>query len=283
MRTVGVLVNQDKPSADDTKQRLCHLLRQHGIAQVTATTEQLASDAITGQAFEGAELIFVLGGDGTLLGAARKLVDWKIPLLGINLGHLGFLSEADPGNLQETVRRVVNREYDLEQRLVLYTRVVRKDGDSGPDFVGINDVAIGKGSFARMVTVEVYVDDVLLDSYRGDGVLVSTPTGSTAYSLSCGGPIVVPYAKAILITPICPHTLVSRPCVIDSSQMIRMVVRGPQEDVGLTVDGQIGFPLAPGDEVTVGRSPVDVTLVKWRDREFFSVLRKKLRYGDQSV
>ncbi|KPV43265.1 NAD(+)/NADH kinase [Alicyclobacillus ferrooxydans] len=283
MRTVGVLVNQDKPGADDTKQRLCQLLSQHGFAQVTATTDELAADTVTGKAFQGAELIFVLGGDGTLLGAARKLVDFKVPLLGINLGHLGFLSEADPGNLQETVRRVVEREYDLEQRLALCTHVIRENGDSKPHFIGINDVAIGKGSFARMVTVEVYVDDVLLDSYRGDGVLVSTPTGSTAYSLSCGGPIVVPYAKAILITPICPHTLVSRPCVIDSSQTIRLVVRGPQDDVGLTVDGQVGFPLVAGDEVTVERSPVDVTLVKWRDREFFSVLRKKLRYGDQSV
>ncbi|QSO45867.1 NAD(+)/NADH kinase [Alicyclobacillus mengziensis] len=282
MRTVGVVVNREKPGADATLKRLCDLLSSEGVAVVTADTEQLATDEVTGDMFQTVELAFILGGDGTLLGAARKLAPWNVPLLGINLGHLGFLSEADPGNLHDTVRRVVQQDYDLEKRLVLTATVLRRD-EICASFLGINDVAIAKGSFARMVTVDVHVDDVWVDSFRGDGVLVSTPTGSTAYSLSCGGPIVVPHVQAILITPICPHTLVSRPCVIDSEQTIKLVVRAAHEDVGLTVDGQVGFPLLPDDVVTVGRSPVEVTLVKWRDREFFSVLRKKLRFADETV
>lgn len=282
MRTVGVVVNREKPGADATLKRLCDLLGGEGVAVVTADTEQIAANQVTGDMFQTVELAFILGGDGTLLGAARKLAPWNVPLLGINLGHLGFLSEADPGNLHDTVRRVVQQDYDLEKRLVLAATVSRRD-ETCASFLGINDVAIAKGSFARMVTVDVHVDDVWVDSFRGDGVLVSTPTGSTAYSLSCGGPIVVPHVQAILITPICPHTLVSRPCVIDSAQTIRLVVRAAHEDVGLTVDGQVGFPLLPDDVVTIGRSPVEVTLVKWRDREFFSVLRKKLRFADETV
>jgi NAD+ kinase len=281
MRTVGVVVNREKPGADATHHRLCNLLTDAGLAVVQADTESLAREEISKDFSDGLELAFVLGGDGTLLGAARKLAPSGVPLLGINLGHLGFLSEAEPGNLQETVRRVVEKEYDLETRIAL-SAVVNRQGEQCVKYLGMNDIAIAKGSFARMVTVDVYVDNVWVDSYRGDGVLVSTPTGSTAYSLSCGGPIVVPHAKVTLITPICPHTLVARPCVVDSNQTVRLVVRAAHEDIGLTVDGQLGFPLLPDDEVSVSRASTDVTLVKWRDREFFAVLRKKLRSGSET-
>lgn len=279
MRTVGVVVNRDKPGADATLERLSGLLETQGFSIVHADTEQLANNEIETTFFAGAELVFVLGGDGTLLGAARKMASSSIPLLGVNLGHLGFLSEADPGSLHDTVRRVVARDYDLETRIVLAAQVTRQS-ETQVSYLGINEIAMAKGSFARMVAVDVYVDGVWVDSYRGDGVLVSTPTGSTAYSLSCGGPIVVPHAKVILITPICPHSLVARPCVVDSGQTVRLAVRSAHEDIGLTVDGQLGFPLMPDDEVTISRAETDVTLVKWRDREFFSVLRKKLRSGE---
>lgn len=276
MRTVLVLVNPDKPRAEEVKNQLDNLLKQAGFRTICAYTgKDLHQDDWDYGDLSGVELAFVLGGDGTLLGVARQFAKSGIPLLGINVGHLGFLSEAEPATLEETVRRVFDREYDLESRLMLEATVVR-EGKSLNRLIGLNDAGIAKGSFARMVTVDAYVDDVYLDTYSGDGVIVSTPTGSTAYSLSCGGPIVIPHLQVILITPICPHTLFSRPCVIDDNQVVRFVVHATHDDLGLTVDGQVGVRLYPGDEVLVKKSSVQTTLVKWRDREFFAVLRQKL-------
>jgi NAD+ kinase len=283
VRRVALIVNRDKPQACEVVHRLRDLLAAEGItsccAWVGKDAPELGALAADG-GFNGVELAFVLGGDGTLLGVARQLAPFGVPLLGINVGHLGFLSEADPGDLEETVRRVVDREYDLEQRLMLEA-VVERDGVVTTRVIGLNDAGIAKGSFARMVRVDAYVDEVFVDSYSGDGVIVSTPTGSTGYSLSCGGPIVSPHLQVLLLTPICPHTLFSRPCVIDAMQEVRLVVDAAHEDIGLTVDGQVGVRLRPKDVVRVRRSNVQATLVKWRDREFFSVLRKKLRCAEE--
>lgn len=276
MRTVGLLVNQDKPKAREVKARLMHLLHEAGLRTVAAHTgKDLLVNADTFEPFMPAEIVFVLGGDGTLLGAARHLAPHGVPLLGINAGHLGFLSEAEPSNLEETVRRIVDKDYDLEARLMIEAEVVR-NGEVTDRLLGLNDAGIAKGSFARMVTVDAFVDNVFVDSYSGDGVIVSTPTGSTAYSLSCGGPIVIPHLQVMLITPICPHTLFSRPCVIDDLQEVRLVVHAAHDDLGLTVDGQVGVKLYSEDVVRVRKSSVQTTLVKWRDREFFDVLRRKL-------
>jgi NAD+ kinase len=276
VRTVALLVNRDKPKACEVKERLEAKLKAAGIATVCAETGKgSAEDIARYDKVRGVELAFVLGGDGTLLGVARHLAEWDIPLLGINVGHLGFLSEAEPTTIDETVRRVVERDYDLEERLMLEATVVRS-GQVIANIRGLNDAGIAKGSFARMVTVDVFVDEVFVNSYSGDGVIVSTPTGSTAYSLSCGGPIVVPHLQVMLITPICSHTLFARPCVIDNRQEVQFVVHATHEDLGLTVDGQVGVKLIPEDVVLVRKSSVHTTLVKWRDREFFKVLRQKL-------
>lgn len=283
LRTIALLLNPQKAGARALQERTRALLEQAHIRVVCGETgkgqddDQFPSEALLREV----EIAFVLGGDGTLLGVARRLAAMAVPLLGINVGHLGFLTESEPAKIDETVRRVIEREYELEQRLMLEACVVR-DGNVICEYVGLNDAGIGKGSFARMVTVDAYVDDVFLDTYSGDGVIVSTPTGSTAYSLSCGGPIVAPHLKVMLITPICPHTLFSRPCVIDDSQQIRLVVRATHEDLGLTVDGQTGIKLQPGDEVLVRKSAHVTTLVKWRDRDFFRVLRQKLHATGQA-
>lgn len=276
MRTVAILVNRDKPKACEVKERLEAQLNAAGIATVVAETGKGQVDDV--QRYEpvrGTELAFVLGGDGTLLAVARHLAEWGVPLLGINVGHLGFLTEAEPTTIDETVRRVVEGDYDLERRLMLEATVIRS-GNVITQLRGTNDAGIAKGSFARMVTLDVFVDEVFMDSYSGDGVIVSTPTGSTAYSLSCGGPIVVPHLQVMLITPICPHNLFARPCVIDNRQEVKLVVHAAHKDLGLTVDGQVGVKLVPDDIVMVRKSNVHTTLVKWRDREFFTVLRQKL-------
>jgi NAD+ kinase len=279
VRRVALVANQDKPKACEIVPQLRQLLAQHGITSDLIRIGKGAPDLnaqINKLDLGGTELAFVLGGDGTLLGVARKLAPLGVPLLGINVGHLGFLTEADPGDLEDAVRRIAQREYDLERRLMLEA-VLERDGREITRMMGLNDAGIAKGSFARMVRVDAYVDGVFVDSYSGDGVIVSTPTGSTGYSLSCGGPIVVPHLQVLLLTPICPHTLFSRPCVIDATQEVRLVVDAAHEDIGLTVDGQVGMRLLPGDVVRVRRAATETVLVKWRDREFFSVLRRKLR------
>lgn len=276
MRTVALVTNPSKPRACEIVERLENLLNDAQIQTIRADTNQslhLASDRLA--QLKSAELVFVLGGDGTMLGVARQVAELQIPLLGINVGHLGFLTQSELTDVEETVRRVVNREYEVESRLMLQADVIR-GGDTVTSFIGLNDAGVAKGSFGRMVTLDVFVDDVYLDTYRGDGVLVSTPTGSTAYSLSCGGPIVLPTLEVLLITPICPHTLFARPCVIDHHQVVRLVVQTTHDDIGLTVDGQVGVHLAPGDEVVIRKSNWPTYVVKWYDREFFSVLRTKL-------
>lgn len=203
----------------------------------------------------------------------------SIPLVGINVGHLGFLTESEPSQLDGAIRRIVSGEYHLEGRLMLEAFVYR-DRKEIARFTALNDAGIGKGSFARMVKLDVHVDDVYVDTYTGDGVIISTPTGSTAYSLSCGGPIVSPHLQVMLITPVCPHSLYSRPCVIDSSGVVRLTVHARHRDVALSVDGQQGMMLDDGDEILVRRAPYDATFVRWPDREFFDVLRNKL-HNDQ--
>lgn len=258
------------------------LLAAAGIRTVTSETGAF-DDTLIAQTCEGdgIELALVFGGDGTFLGVARHLAPYGIPLLGINAGHLGFLTEAEPTDLEDTVNKVVERSFELEDRLMIQAEVVR-GGEVCARLTGLNDAGIGKGGLARMVTIDAYVDGVYLDTYRGDGVIISTPTGSTAYSLSGGGPLVVPHLNVMVITPICPHTLSSRPCVIDDQQVVRLVVHATHDDVGLTVDGQEGVELQPGDEVWVRRSTYVTTLVKWRGHHFFDVLRDKLRHPDSA-
>jgi NAD+ kinase len=277
LRTFALIVNHDKPRALELKERLKALLHDADVGTVCFESQETFAAGI--DKLRDVELAFVLGGDGTLLGVARHLAEYSTPLLGINAGRLGFLSEAEPADLEDAVHRIIAGNYQLERRVMLESAVYR-GGIEVDRLLGLNDSGIAKGSFGRMVTVEVYIDDVFLDAYSGDGVIVSTPTGSTAYSLSCGGPIVIPHLQVMLVTPICPHTMMSRPCVIDGNQKVRLVVQATHDELGLTVDGQVGVRLHPGDVVTVEKSTVETTLVKLGDRDFFSVLRTKLHGRD---
>ncbi|MCL6633631.1 MAG: NAD(+)/NADH kinase [Alicyclobacillus herbarius] len=280
MRTIAVVANPNKPRALDVQSALARRLESSGL---NVYSEKIAINRGWPESVRShlaqAELVCVLGGDGTLLGVARELVGRNVPLLGINMGRLGFLTEAEPADLDDIVHRLVHRDYDLENRLMLEANVSR-DGKEFERMVALNEVGVAKAAFGHMVTVDTYVDGVFLDSYSGDGVIISTPTGSTGYSLSCGGPIVCPHLSVILITPICPHTLSTRPCVVDDTQHIHLVAHAAHEDLVMTVDGQVSVRLQPGDAVDIRRSPADAVLVKWRDREFFSVLRTKLHGGE---
>jgi NAD+ kinase len=281
LRTIGITVNPEKPKAREVACRLLGLLEMKGAAArlEPSMAEELGRPDLGRPLEEFArevELVFVLGGDGTLLGVARQLARHRLPLLGFNIGHLGFLSEAEPDNLATAVDRVLTGDFFVEERLMLEAEVVR-DGNVVESGTALNDVGIAKGSFGRMIRCTVHMDGMMLGTYSGDGLIVSTPTGSTAYSLSCGGPIVYPDIQVILLTPVCPHTLTSRPMVLPAEAELEICVYATHQEMGMTIDGQMGYCLRAGDLVRVRRSPYAARLIKWRERSFFEVVRKKLQ------
>ncbi len=216
--------------------------------------------------------IIVLGGDGTLLLAAKRLMLWQKPILGVNLGHLGFLTEVEVPDLFPTLPLFLSGEYQLDTRHLLAAEVTRQ-GQILARYEAMNDIVIAKGPFARLVNLETFVDDAYVTTYPADGLIVATPTGSTAYSLSAGGPILSPDLGVFVVTPICPHSFFDRSVVIDSSQTVKIRVRAMHRETLLTVDGQEGFPLEDGDEIVVGASQHSVNLMRRPGWSFFHVLR----------
>ncbi|MBX6395156.1 MAG: NAD(+)/NADH kinase [Alicyclobacillaceae bacterium] len=285
MHSIGLAVNLDKPQAADIADTLARCIHSRGctvfVDDKTAAAMGRPELALPLEAFpERVDVVFILGGDGTFLGFARKFASSGLPLLGFNLGHLGFLSEAEPEDLDQAVDRVLEGNFELEQRMMIEAEVWRQ-GTRVDRFLALNDVTIGKGALGRMVTLRVDVDGHYVDQYAGDGLIVSTPTGSTAYSLSCGGPIVAPQLEVILLTPICPHTLSARPLIVPADRPVRIEARARHHDLGLSADGQVSVRLRPGDEILVRKSPHYTTLIKWRERQFFDVLRQKLRGAEE--
>ncbi|HEX6939798.1 MAG TPA: NAD(+)/NADH kinase [Longimicrobiales bacterium] len=230
---------------------------------------------------DGVDLLLTLGGDGTLLRGARLVAPHHTPVLGVNLGHLGFLTSIAPEELRTALERVRAGDYWLDRRFTLEARIVHDRAAVGPSYIALNDAVLHKGGFARVVRLAVSVggEQEVVGTYSADGIIVSTPTGSTAYSLSAGGPIVVPTVDCILATPICPHTLAVRPLVVPASTEIVVEVLTPSEEIILTVDGQEGGTLRPGDRVVVRRGAAVVPLVRLPGQSFFSTLRRKLHWG----
>ncbi|WP_419941579.1 NAD(+)/NADH kinase [Candidatus Palauibacter sp.] len=231
---------------------------------------------------EDVALVLTLGGDGTLLRAARVAAPLGIPVLGCNLGRLGFLTLVPTDELEAAMSSVASGEYDVEERLTLRIEV-RVNGSDAPEsksFHAINDAVIHKSGFARLISYRVLADDDVVGQYSADGIILATATGSTAYSLSAGGPIVSPTMEGIVATPISPHTLAVRPVVFPGDTRISVELLSGDHDLQLTVDGQRGCPLSVGDRVQVVRSRHPVRLVRLPDYSFFTVLRRKLHWGD---
>jgi NAD+ kinase len=227
-----------------------------------------------------ADLVIVLGGDGTLLSVARRANSRIVPILGVNLGSLGFLTSTTTSELFSTLEQVLQGEYEVEQRSLLSVTLMR-NGERTESFQVLNDAVINKGALARIIDLEAWVDDHYLCTYKADGLIVATPTGSTAYSLAAGGPIIAPAVSVVVLSPICPHMLTNRPIVLPDTANIRVVLRTAEEDVILTLDGQEGHPLKQGDTVSIKRSDSTVALIKPQNRTFFEVLRSKLRWGER--
>ncbi|MDK2986396.1 MAG: kinase [Clostridia bacterium] len=228
---------------------------------------------------ENMDCILVLGGDGTFLNTARTMADKDIPILGINLGQLGFLTEIDPEDLFEGLQKLLDGQYYIEERMMLKASVER-GGLETESFTALNDIVVTKGAFARMIELKTYVGSQYVATYPADGLIISSPTGSTAYSLSAGGPIVAPELEVMIFTPICPHTLHARPMIINPNECLKVTVLSKQSEVMLTVDGQHGFKLQEGDIISITKSKYTTKLVRLKDRCFYSVLREKLRDGE---
>ena len=226
-----------------------------------------------------ADFYVVFGGDGTILYAARAMVPHQTPLLGVNMGTLGFMSEAGRDDYREAIQAAIRGECRIEERLMLEAHVVRGSETVG-HFTVLNDFVVAKGSFARLIDLTLFVEDYEVTTLAADGLIVGTPTGSTAYSLSAGGPIVAHDVSAILVTPICPHSLSARPLVVSSEHKVTILVR-PRHEAGiaLTADGQLGLPLQSGDRVTIAASPHRARFLRRSGHDFYRILREKLQWG----
>lgn len=226
------------------------------------------------------EMIIVLGGDGTILSVARLVGDHRVPILGVNLGGLGFLTEITLEELFRVLERVVQGDFVTDERVVLSAAVIR-EGEKMAEFTVLNDAVINKGALARIIDIETTINGEYLTTFKSDGLIISTPTGSTAYNLSAGGPIVYPSLHCIVITPICPHTLTNRPIMVPDDVEIRAILKTKQEEVILTLDGQQGFPLEVEDVVEVRKAEGRILLIKSPYRHYFEVLREKLKWGER--
>ena len=259
-------------------------LEAHGITVYydRRTAERLSRDDgfERGAWPERCDLAVVAGGDGTLLSVAREAIPAGLPILGVNLGSLGFLTELQPEELEGGLERMLGGDYQIEERMVLDVSYPGEDGK--PQRLSLlNDTVVTKGALARMISLEVCVDDERVATYTSDGLIVSTPTGSTAYALSAGGPILDPRMDAFIVAPICPHTMTYRPLVVPGDVTLTVVLRKGSDSVFLTLDGQVGVPLAEGAEVRIRADPRRVKLIRVAGRGFFEVLRRKLRWGER--
>jgi NAD+ kinase len=231
---------------------------------------------------ETVQALFTLGGDGTLLRGARWLDGHNVPILGINLGRLGFLTSCSGADFEEGVRRFARGDFMSEPRMALESCALDRDGVERCNWRSLNDVVLHKGGFARVVRFTVFVDDEPIGSYSADGLVVSTPTGSTGYSLSAGGPIVVPTVESIVLTPVSPHTLAMRPLVLPPQVEVKVRADDGPEELLVTIDGQVGTTFTGGETLVVRRAASSVQIVRFPGTTFFTRLRRKLGWGGLS-
>ena len=282
IRTVGLVAKYQEPKAADVVRWLVPWLKQRGKRVLVENgMKRAGGTSCTKKAMANkADLIISLGGDGTLLNIAPLVERPDVPILGVNLGGLGFITEVAVNEIESIVTKTLAGDYEVEQRMTLKIRVQSKKRKSY-QFRVLNDAVIAKGARSRIIDLETYVDGDYLCTYKADGLIISTPTGSTAYSLATGGPILEPTLGAIVLAPICPHTLTHRPIVVPGNATVQVTLRSFGDTVILIPDGQQGVSLNNGDKVEARDYGLPVSLIKVPSRSYYEILREKLKWGER--
>ncbi len=285
MRTIGIAAKVTSPQALGYAKQVADDVRKRGI-EVIFDEDTAANVSDSGRSLSKQELgrhtevLFTFGGDGTLLSVARHAPD-HVPIVGVNMGTLGFLTEIRVEEFPTVLENVLEGHFDVEPRVTFTVSVSGPGRDSSKRYRVLNDCAINKSAVARIIEMRVSVAGLFVSTFRGDGLIVATPTGSTAYNLSAGGPIIYPTMNAVVITPICPHMLTNRPLVLPDELDIEISLATPDsKDIFLTLDGQEGFEISDRDRVCVRKSEERVLLVQSPDKNYFDVLRNKLKWGE---
>jgi NAD+ kinase len=283
--TIGLIGKFGDPNVSGTLNQIANYLRQR---QLRVLLDDLSARLIPDNGLEIAnrteigeqcDLVIVMGGDGTMLNAARSLVDYEVPILGVNLGRLGFLADVSPSEIPHRLEAVLNGHFREARRSLLHAQVLREDQVTG-EADALNDVVVHKREVARMIEVDTFVDGRFLNAYRADGLIISTPTGSTAYALAGGGPIIHPGLEAVELVPICPHTLTHRPIVVKADSVIEVVLNAATTtQTQITCDGQISLAIEPGDHIVIRKKNRKARLIHPLNHDYFELLRAKLNWG----
>ena len=282
MRNIAVFPNIDKSDAPGVLARIVRFFSDKDVRLMlpsdSAAFFHCEAYGVEDIDEQPTDMALSIGGDGTLLGVCRRVYEKNVPVCGINIGTFGFLADIELAELESKLEKILRGNYHLEERSVISGFV--QSGEGSERFLGhaVNDVVVTKGGAARMLQLGLTVGGCRVMDYKADGLIVSTATGSTAYSLSAGGPIVNPRIKALLVTPICPHTFNARPIVIGEDDEVRIHIGAMHRDTVVTLDGQESFPLLPGDEVIVRRAPLPAKIVKFGDKNYYQTIRTKLLY-----
>lgn len=287
IKKVGLIVNDEKDCNLEITKNLIDQLIENDIEvyaskKIITNLKRSEKIRILSIPFNQINMVFSLGGDGTLLRAARLVAAYSIPVCGINLGGLGFLTQIGVNEINDYLKYIMEGTYQIEDRMMLSGYIRRGEEKRGP-FYCLNDIVIAKKLFARLIHLETYINEEYVIHYAADGLVVSTSTGSTAYSLSAGGPIVHPSIKSMIITPICPHTLSARALVIHHNDLFKVIVRSKGKEVMLTVDGQQGFDLEENDNIIIQESKYKTKLVTFAEKRFYGILRKKLKWSGMVI
>ena len=288
IKRIGIFIKPHQPEALQTICELTQWLAERGIGlvggpeldreRIEHETGCPVDQVETDQLAASVDLFLVLGGDGTMIATARLIGDHEVPVLGINYGGLGYLAEFRIEELYLALESILSDNYRLDKRVMLAVEMIRS-GEPAMHYRVLNDVVINKSALARIIEIEAYLNQQFVNSFRADGLIISTPTGSTAYNLSAGGPVIFPSMNAVVITPICPFTLSNRPIVVPDDALIELRLKTEKEDVSLTLDGQVGLPLKTEDLVVIRKSKTTFNLIQPMNRNYFDVLRDKLRWG----
>lgn len=286
MMTIGIIANLDKYAVRKFLPRVIRWLKEKGVDFFVEEglarkldMQQNAFPKIRGEdVCEKCQMVISFGGDGTILSSARLVGNSGIPILGVKMGGMGFLAELTPEEVFRSLQDILNGHYEIVERMVLQARFL--DQRDGPTYYALNDFVLDKGATSRVIRIKTCIDDEFLNNYIGDGLIISTPTGSTAYSLAAGGPILLPTMDAIIVNPICPHSLGARPVVMPGNKTVLVQAESVEQSIMFSADGQVREELAVGQRIEIKQADYSIKLVSYQGRSFYDVLRAKLNWGE---